>query len=138
MFEDEAEDNARVLRLNARVDIDVGTFAGCLKTKEWSPLEHGSIEHKYYCPSGGGLMLVNELKGGTLRVEFIGNTLPRATSRRRGFARIERCGDERPRAARQLGLTAASRRAALGHVPRSRLTARQSDSRVMPTCAAIR
>jgi len=76
LFEDEAEDNARVLRLNARVDIDSGTFAGCLKTKEWSPLEHGSIEHKYYCPSGGGLMLVNELKGGTLRVEFIGNALP--------------------------------------------------------------
>ena len=86
--EDKAEDNARVLRLNARVDIDVGTFAGCLKTKEWSPLEHGSIEHKYYCPSGGGLMLVNELKGGTLRVEFIGNTLPHGH-----FASSGVCGD---------------------------------------------
>ena len=29
-----------------------------------------------YLKLGGGLMLVNELKGGTLRVEFIGNTLP--------------------------------------------------------------
>jgi hypothetical protein len=87
-FEDEAEDNARVLRLNARVDIAAGTFAGCLKTKEWSPLEHGSIEHKYYCPSAGGLMLVNELKGGTLRVEFIGNTFPRDTSRRRSLRRL--------------------------------------------------
>jgi len=46
-FEDEAEDNARVLRLNAPVNIAAGTFARCLKTKEWSPLEHGSIEHKY-------------------------------------------------------------------------------------------
>ena len=75
-FEDEAEDRAKVLRLNARVAIDGGTFAGCLKTKEWSPLSPGSVEHKYYCPSGGGLMLVNEFKGGTLRVEFIGNALP--------------------------------------------------------------
>jgi hypothetical protein len=87
-FEDEAEDNGKVLRLNAPVEIDAGSFAGCLKTKEWSPLEPGSIEHKYYCPSAGGLMLVNELKGGTLRVEFIGNTLPPGD-----FAPTGVCGD---------------------------------------------
>ena len=87
-FEDEAEDRGKVLRLNATVAIEVGTFAGCLKTKEWSPLSPGSVEHKYYCPSGGGLMLVNELHGGTVRVEFIGSTLPAGD-----FATAGVCGD---------------------------------------------
>ena len=87
-FEDEAEDRGKVLRLNATVAIEAGTFAGCLKTKEWSPLSPGSVEHKYYCPSGGGLMLVNELHGGTVRVEFIGSTLPAGD-----FATAGVCGD---------------------------------------------
>ena len=43
---------------------------------------------KYYCPSGGGLMLVNELHGGTVRVEFIGSTLPAGD-----FATAGVCGD---------------------------------------------
>jgi hypothetical protein len=45
-------------------------------TPRGSPLSPGSVEHKFYCPSGGGLMLVNELHGGTVRVELIGSTLP--------------------------------------------------------------
>ena len=75
-YEDEAEDMARVLRTDSPVSIDFGDYAGCLKTKEWTPLERGEIEHKYYCPEGGGLMLIEELKGKTLIEEFIGNSLP--------------------------------------------------------------
>jgi hypothetical protein len=78
-LEGEAEDWAKVLRTNARVSIQVGEFAGCLKTKEWSPLERGSIEHKFYCPAGGGLMLIEELKGKTVRVEFVGTSRPPGT-----------------------------------------------------------
>jgi hypothetical protein len=67
-----AEDMATVERLNANVtdfcDND------CLKTKEWSPLEHGSIEHKYYAqdivPDMGGLVLTEELKGKTVLSEL--------------------------------------------------------------------
>ena len=71
-----AEDMGKVLRLNASVSIGLGTYAGCLVTKEWSTLEPGAIEHKHYCPVGGGLMFIKELKGKTVRVELIGNALP--------------------------------------------------------------
>ncbi len=66
----EAEDMGRVLRLNASVSVEYGDFDDCLKTKEWTPLERGSIEHKYYAP-GVGLVLVEELKGKTVIVELI-------------------------------------------------------------------
>jgi hypothetical protein len=62
--------------LNASVSIGLGTYADCLITKEWSPLELGSIEHKTYCPTAGGLVLVREHHGKTVREELIGNTLP--------------------------------------------------------------
>lgn len=71
-----AEDKAKVLRLNVRVSTSLGSFTNCLVTKEWSPLEHGYVEHKFYCPQGGGLVLINELHGGTIRTEFVGDTLP--------------------------------------------------------------
>ena len=85
-FEGEAEDQAKILRVDAPVSIGIGDFAGCLKTKEWSALEHGAVEHKYYCPEGGGLMLVEELHGKTVRVELTGNTLPSGT-----FAEVGVC-----------------------------------------------
>jgi len=71
-----AEDFGKVLRLNATVETGVGAFDGCLVTKEWSPLEAGAVEQKFYCPAGGGLLLNTELKGKTLRVEYVGSSLP--------------------------------------------------------------
>jgi hypothetical protein len=79
-YEGEAEDWAKVLRLNARVSIDFGDYLGCLMTKEYTPLSPGEIEHKSYCrvsQGGSGLMLVNELRGKTRRVEYIGLELPK-------------------------------------------------------------
>lgn len=76
-LEDEAEDMGKVLNLNVTVELEsFGPFTDCLKTKEWTPLERGHVEHKFYCPVGGGLMLINELHGKTVRVEYIGGTLP--------------------------------------------------------------
>jgi len=69
-YEDEAEDMAKVLRLNARVSVEYGDFGHCLVTKEWTPLEPGVIEHKYYAP-GVGLVFIEELKGKTVKVELI-------------------------------------------------------------------
>ncbi len=72
----EAEDMAKVLRTNAAVSltfdntIDPDEYTGCLKTKEWSPLERGTVENKYYCP-GVGLVLTRELKSGTVREELV-------------------------------------------------------------------
>lgn len=65
-----AEDMAKVLRLNAKVSIEMGDFEDCLKTKEWSPLEKGVVENKYYA-KGIGLVLVKELKGKTVREELV-------------------------------------------------------------------
>ena len=69
-YEDEAEDMGKVLRLNASVSIDYGEYEDCLKTKEWTPLEPGAIEHKYYAP-GVGLVFIEELKEKTVKVELI-------------------------------------------------------------------
>lgn len=80
--EGNAEDQGKVTRLNASISIDwMGYESGpvCLKTKEWTALEPGNVEHKFYCKvsdGGVGLMLINELKGKTVRVEYIGPTLP--------------------------------------------------------------
>ncbi len=69
-YEDEAEDMGKVLRLNASVSVEYGDFDDCLKTKEWTPLEPGEIEHKYYAP-GLGLVFIEELKGKTVNVELV-------------------------------------------------------------------
>jgi hypothetical protein len=70
-YEDVAEDMGKVLKLNAFVSVLYGDFAGCLATKEWTPLEPGAVEHKYYAP-GVGLVLVMELTGGqTVPIELI-------------------------------------------------------------------
>ena len=75
-WEDEAEDWGAVLRDNASVSIDYGDFEECLVTREWTPLEPGEIEQKFYCPEPGnpgpGLVYIRELKGKTVNVEFIG------------------------------------------------------------------
>ena len=42
----------------------------CLETKEWSPLEPGAVEHKYYA-AGIGLVLIIELQGGQTRAELL-------------------------------------------------------------------
>lgn len=81
-LEDEAEDWAAVLRLNATVSITEGDYTNCLMTKEWTPLEPGEIEHKYYClnPAANGyspgLVFIEELKAKTVKVEFIGDRFP--------------------------------------------------------------
>jgi hypothetical protein len=50
-------------------------FAGCLKTKDYTALDPGHVEHKFYCPRrgsfAGGLVAVDELRGGTVRFELI-------------------------------------------------------------------
>ncbi|MFX0196156.1 MAG: hypothetical protein ACFFCW_08540 [Candidatus Hodarchaeota archaeon] len=69
-YEGEAEDMGKVMKLNASVSIEYGDFDECLKTKEWTPLEPGEVEHKYYAP-GLGLVFIEELKGKTVNFELI-------------------------------------------------------------------
>lgn len=75
-FEGEAEDQAKVLRLNARVvlkrddAIDPGRFNRCLMTKEWTQLSPGHVEQKFYCPEVG-LVRVDEHRGKLLHFELV-------------------------------------------------------------------
>lgn len=79
--EDEAEDQVKYLRLKVWVSLygedayPPRDFHNCWKTKEWTKLDVGHIEHKFYCPPQGafegGLVAVDELKGKTLRFELI-------------------------------------------------------------------
>jgi len=63
----EAEDWGKVLNF---INTDGNE---CMKTKEWSPLEPGAIEHKIYCSNGtfGELSRIEELKGKTVIWELV-------------------------------------------------------------------
>jgi hypothetical protein len=71
-----AEDMAKVLALNGSAKVPYGSFDHSLVTKEWSPLEPGVAEHKYYAAGVGDLKEVT-VKGpsetlGLVRVEHTG------------------------------------------------------------------
>ena len=77
-YADDAQDMAKVMRFNADVtltfpnQIDPDEYSDCLVTKEWSPLEPGAVKQKFYCPSSGkGLLLNNEFQGGRVRTELV-------------------------------------------------------------------
>jgi hypothetical protein len=65
-----AEDMAQVRSLSKTVEIPYGIFAGCLETAEWTPLEPGARESKFYAP-GVGMLLELQRRGGGSRVELI-------------------------------------------------------------------
>lgn len=65
----EAEDIARVVALGQTVHVPAGTFTGCVKTEEWSPLSPGNTEFKYFAP-GIGLVLEVDPESGE-RLELV-------------------------------------------------------------------
>jgi hypothetical protein len=67
---DIAEDMAQVRSLDASVCVSYGCFDDVLVTKEWSPLEKGVAEKKYYAP-GVGFILSVMTKGGEERLELV-------------------------------------------------------------------
>jgi len=71
----EAEDMAQVLSLDATVTVPYGSFKQCLKTKDWSAIEKGSVEYKYYAKEVGNVVLETE-GGERKRVELIGVIRP--------------------------------------------------------------
>jgi hypothetical protein len=70
-YEDEAEDWGKVLNFKSDDELI------CMMTKEWTPLEPGEIEHKYYCSDGlsGKLTMIKELKGKTVIVDLIATNI---------------------------------------------------------------
>lgn len=55
----EAEDMAKVVSLNESVSVPYGSFEGCLRTEEWTPLEPGVLEAKIYCPGVGNVQTIS-------------------------------------------------------------------------------
>lgn len=69
-FRGEAEDQAEVLKTNGTLAVKVGTYDNVLVTREWTPLEPGSVEQKFYAP-GVGLIAERFVAGGKGGVELI-------------------------------------------------------------------
>jgi hypothetical protein len=63
-YKGEAEDMAKVVNVNVSVVVPFGSYADCLQTNEWTPLEKGYSEDKYFAL---GIGMVQELvvEGGT-------------------------------------------------------------------------
>jgi hypothetical protein len=65
-----AEDAATVLSTNETVTVPAGRFTGCLKTRDFNPLEPDVVEFKYHCPGVG--LTREEAEDGFLALEEIG------------------------------------------------------------------
>ena len=59
-----AEDMAKVLSRNKSVSVSYGSFEHALETSEWTPLERGVLEHKYYVKDVGNVRTIM-VKGGS-------------------------------------------------------------------------
>jgi hypothetical protein len=65
----DAEDVAGVLSLNASASVPYGSFSNCLETEEYSPIEPGVVENKFYA-AGIGVVLEVDLETGD-RTELV-------------------------------------------------------------------
>ena len=68
-----AEDKGTVVSLNATVVVPFGKFYHCLETKDFTPLEPGALEIKYYCP-GIGFARGRDVSGGSVQMALTGIT----------------------------------------------------------------
>jgi hypothetical protein len=60
----EAEDKAHVLSLSASTTVPYGSYNQCLETEEWTALEPGVVEYKFYA-AGVGMLKAVMVVGGT-------------------------------------------------------------------------
>jgi hypothetical protein len=66
----EAEDHFQVVAIGVTAAVPFKNFHGAMLTKEWTPLEPGVIDHKYYV-RGIGTVLEQTVKGGNERNELV-------------------------------------------------------------------
>jgi hypothetical protein len=72
-YRGEAEDMADVLSLNESITVLYGSFSSCLKTKDYTGLEPGVAENKYFAPAVGNILTVM-IEGGSERSELLSIT----------------------------------------------------------------
>jgi hypothetical protein len=53
-----AEDQADVLATDQHVEVKYGAQSGCLETRDFTPLEEGQDELKYWCPGLGNVLSI--------------------------------------------------------------------------------
>jgi hypothetical protein len=70
----EAEDMAEITATGVAVSVPYGSFTGCLKTREFTPLEPDVNEYKYYCPEVGLVLEENIVTGE--KIELVEITVP--------------------------------------------------------------
>ena len=69
-YKGQAEDHFRILSLRESVKVPYGSWRNALLTKEWTPLEPGTIDHKFYV-RGIGTVLEQTVKGGLERAALV-------------------------------------------------------------------
>jgi hypothetical protein len=69
-YKGQAEDHFEVLTMHTRVAVPYLTTRRAMLTKEWTPLEPGVIDHKYYV-RGIGTVLEQSVKGPVERNELV-------------------------------------------------------------------
>jgi hypothetical protein len=78
----EAEDMAKVIKLDGKISNSYGDFTDVLVTEEWTSLEPGVLERKYYV-SGIGMVSSEIIKGGDEHFDLTtfeqGSATPEAT-----------------------------------------------------------
>lgn len=68
-----AEDMAEVIGMDESVTVPFGTFAHCIRTKDWSALETDVMENKCFAP-GVGQIFSEIVQGGVEREVLVGKT----------------------------------------------------------------
>lgn len=63
-YKGHAEDGARVLRTGVTVTVTAGTFDDCVETEDFTQLEPGNVEHKFYEKDVGPVLRTNASGGG--------------------------------------------------------------------------
>jgi hypothetical protein len=74
-FKGHAEDQAKVLSLSETLTVPFGTFHDVLKTKNFTRLDPGVIENKYY-GKGVGIIHEQDIKGGSDSSDLVSFTSP--------------------------------------------------------------
>ena len=72
-LEGQAEDHFEVIATGKSVTVPFKRFGGVLLTKEWTPLEPGVLDHKFYA-RGIGTVLEQTVQGGDERNELVSFT----------------------------------------------------------------
>lgn len=69
----EAEDAAEVIARNRRVATPAGTFTGCVKTEDFTPIEPDALEYRFYAPGIGVVREVNAETGEIVNLVEVSN-----------------------------------------------------------------